>query len=573
MRDEKQKEQALDEVEAIKAESRGLRGRLHIGLEETVTGGIEASDTKVIKFHGIYEQDDRDVRSERKKAKLEPLYSYMLRVRIPGGVLNAKQWQQLSVLAREYANGTLRLTTRQAVQFHGIYKEQLRPLVRGLDAVLLDSIAACGDVNRNVMCTPNPLLSPLHASVQRISERLSRELLPESRAYQELWLEGRDCGGEGEVEPLYGQTYLPRKFKIAVAVPPLNDVDVFAHDIGFIAIESEGRLQGFNVSVGGGLGMSHDVADTHPRLGDVIGFCPPQDAVRVAEAIVSIQRDYGNRVNRKRSRLKYTIEDYGLDWFRKELDWRLRKPLAEARPYQFHHNGDRYGWVEAEDGLWHLTLFVENGRLNPDAIEALEEVVGRYPDIEFRVSPNQNLIIAGATAQQKLELDLLLEERGLTQAEKLSAIRLRSMACVAFPTCPLAMAEAERYLPSLLDRVEALLEKHGLGKAPITLRMTGCPNGCARPYLAEIGLVGKGPGRYNLYLGGAFNGERLNRIYRDNANEQEILTTLDMLFARYARGREENERFGDYLIRVGVTSEVISGQEVREHDHGKAVAN
>ncbi|MEA5446072.1 assimilatory sulfite reductase (NADPH) hemoprotein subunit [Gammaproteobacteria bacterium AB-CW1] len=564
------REALLDEVESIKAESRALRGSLHIGLEDQVTGGIAESDTKVIKFHGIYQQDDRDVRAERRKARLEPLYSYMLRVRIPGGVLTPAQWLKLDALARDYANGTIRLTTRQAVQFHGIYKEDLRPLVRGLDEVFLDSIAACGDVNRNVMCSANPLESALHAEVQAIAERLSNELLPESQAYQEIWLQGRDSGSERENEPLYGPTYLPRKFKIAVAVPPVNDVDVFAHDIGFIAIAEKGRLAGFNVSVGGGLGMSHDVADTHPRLGDVIGFCRPEQAVTVAEAIISIQRDYGNRVNRKRSRLKYTIEDHGLDWFRRELDWRQRFALAPTRPFQFHHNGDRYGWVEAEDGHWHLTLFVENGRLKGEAMEGLRQLAQQHPDIHFRVTANQNLIIAGADVQQKLDIDLLLEKHGLVRHEKVSATRLRAMACVAFPTCPLAMAEAERYLPDLLDKVEALQDKHGIGQRPITVRMTGCPNGCARPYLAEIGLIGKAPGRYNLHLGASCNGDRLNRIYRENADEDAILNTLDMLFARYARESEENEGFGDFLIRIGIVSAVTTGKEVREHEQDYA---
>lgn len=560
------KEQALDEVEAIKAESRALRGNLHIGLEDDVSGAIQESDTKLIKFHGIYQQDDRDVRAERRKAKLEPLYSYMLRVRVPGGVLSAEQWQQLDHLAREYANGSLRLTTRQAIQFHGIYKEALRPLVRGLDSVLLDSIAACGDVNRNVMCSPNPLVSRLHGEVQAIADRLSRELLPESRAYHELWLEGRDSGGSGEVEPLYGPTYLPRKFKIAVAVPPVNDVDVRAHDIGFIAIAEGDRLAGFNVSVGGGLGMSHDAANTHPRLGDVIGFCPPQSAVEVAEAIISIQRDYGNRHERKRSRLKYTIEDRGLDWFRRELAWRLRGELAPVRDWVFEHNGDRYGWVQAEDGRWHLTLFVENGRLRERAMDGLLALAEQQPGIHFRITANQNLIISDASAQQKLEIDLLLGEYGLLRHAQVSRLRLNAMACVAFPTCPLAMAEAERYLPELVDKLEVLQQKHGIAQRAITLRMTGCPNGCARPYLAEIGLIGKGPGRYNLHLGAAFNGERLNRLYRENADEREILATLDSLFARFAREADSHEAFGDFLIRTGVVLPVKQGKEVREYE-------
>ena len=556
----------LDEMEAIKTASRGLRGHLHIGLDDAVSGGIAEADTKLIKFHGIYEQDDRDQRSERRKAKLEPLYSYMLRVRIPGGVLSTPQWLKLDELSREYANGTLRLTTRQAVQFHGIYKENLRSLIRGLDAVLLDSIAACGDVNRNVMCSPNPLTSALHRDVQAITDRLSRDLLPASQAYREIWLEGHDRGDAGEVEPLYGPTYLPRKFKIAVAIPPLNDVDVFAHDIGFIAIAAGDRLAGFNISVGGGLGMSHDVPETHPRLGDVIGFCPAQAAVEVAEAILSIQRDYGNRHNRKLSRLKYTIERRGLDWFTQELAQRLRFTLEPPRDYHFEHNGDRYGWIQGETPHWHLTLFVENGRLQSLALDGLRALAESQPDIEFRITPNQNLMIANATAEQQSAIDALLDRYSLNRHQQVSALRLSAMACVALPTCPLAMAEAERYLPGLIDKIEILLKNHGLDHQSITLRMTGCPNGCARPYLAEIGLIGKAPGRYNLHLGAGHHGQRLNRIYRDNADEDTILSTLDGLFARYAAEATDHEHFGDFLIRAGIVTGVTQGQEVRIHE-------
>ena len=555
-----------NEVERIKAESRYLRGHIHIGLEEPVSGGIDAADTKVIKFHGIYQQDHRDHRGERRKAGLEPLYSFMLRVRIPGGVLSPRQWLQLEDLARRYADGSLRLTTRQAIQFHHIYKENLRALVRGLDEVLLDSIAACGDVNRNVMCSPNPHESVLHAEAQRWAERLGRHLLPRSEAYREVWLEGKDRGSEHDVEPLYGPTYLPRKFKTAVAVPPLNDVDVFAHDLGFIAIAENGRLAGFNVTVGGGLGMSHDDAETWPRLADVIGFVRPEQVLELAEAVISIQRDFGNRANRKRARLKYTIADRGLDWFVTELEWRSRGPLEPAREYHFEHNGDRYGWARSDDSVWHLTLFVENGRLRDESLKGLHAVAEEHPELEFRITPNQNLTLAGASADQKLAIDGLLAEHGLDRHQHTSALRRNAMACVAMPTCPLAMAEAERYLPELIDRIEQRLDRHGLRERPINLRMTGCPNGCARPYLGEIGLVGKAPGRYNLHLGAAHDGARLNRLYRENLDEAGILDTLEPLLARYAAEGGEDERFGDFLIRTGVITPVREGKEARDHD-------
>lgn len=553
----------LDEVERLKAESRFLRGTLEIGLEDPVSGAIAESDTKLIKFHGIYQQDDRDQRKSRRQALLEPLYSFMLRVRIPGGVLRPAQWLALEALANTHGNGTLRLTTRQAVQFHGVFKENLRPLVRGLEEAGLDSIAACGDVNRNVICSPNPLETALHAQVQRWTEALSDRLLPQSNAYREIWLDNsRGSSAAREAEPLYGSTYLPRKFKIAVAVPPLNDVDVFAHDLGFIAIHENGRLAGFNITVGGGMGASHDDPHTFPRLADVIGFLPTGVAQDVAEAVVSIQRDYGNRQTRRYARLKYTIETHGLDWFLRELEWRLPTTLQPARPFRFEHNGDRYGWVERADGRWNLTLFVENGRLGVNALAKLREAIAAF-DGELRITPNQNLMLANVSGAAKPRLETLLAD-GLEARGQTSPLRRHAMACVAFPTCALAMAESERYLPSLLDLVEARLAAHGIGEAAITIRMTGCPNGCARPYLAEIGLVGKAPGRYNLHLGGAFDGTRLNRLYRENANEAEIIDALDPLFARYAAERHADETFGDFVIRVGLVQPVKHGKEVRE---------
>lgn len=553
----------LDEVERIKAESRFLRGTLEIGLEDPVTGALAESDTKLIKFHGIYQQDDRDQRKLRRQASLEPLYSFMLRVRIPGGVLSPPQWLALEELASEYGNGTLRLTTRQAVQFHGVFKEDLRLLVRGLEAAGLDSLAACGDVNRNVISSSNPLDTSLHTRLQRWTEAMSERLLPQSNAYQEIWLNGsRASSAERDAEPLYGNTYLPRKFKIAIAVPPINDVDVFAHDLGFIAIAERGRLVGFNITVGGGMGASHDDAQTFPRLADVIGFCSTGTAQDVAEAVVSIQRDYGNRQTRRYARLKYTIETHGLDWFVRELEWRLRDSLQPARPFRFEHNGDRYGWVERSDGRWNLTLFVENGRLGANALAKLREAVADF-DGELRITANQNVMLAGVAAAVKPRLEAQLAD-GLEPHAHVSPLRQHAMGCVAFPTCSLAMAESERYLPSLLDLIEARLTAHGIADAAITIRMTGCPNGCARPYLAEIGLVGKAPGRYNLHLGGAFNGTRLNRVYRENANEEEILDALDPLFARYAAERHPDETFGDFVIRSGLVQPVQHGKEVRE---------
>jgi len=557
-----------DDIEQLKAESRFLRGTLDIGIEDPVTGAIAEPDTKLIKFHGIYQQDDRDERRVRRQALLEPLYSFMLRVRIPGGVLQPQQWLAMDELARRYGNGTLRLTTRQAVQFHGVFKEDLRALVRGLEATGLDSIAACGDVNRNVICSPNPVAGQLHPDVQRWAVMLSERLLPQGNAYEETWLnKERPSSADRDVEPLYGKTYLPRKFKIAIAVPPLNDVDVFAHDLGFIAIEEAGRLAGFNITVGGGMGASHDDPETFPRLADVIGFCPGNDALAVAEAVISIQRDHGNRRARKYARLKYTIETLGLDRFIRELEWRARTTIEIARPFRFEHNGDRYGWTQGANDRWNLMLFIENGRLDSVALDALRDVIEQH-DGDLRLTPNQNVIIAGVASADRARIAKHFETSAAAQRFKASPLRRHSMACVALPTCALAMAESERYLPALIDKFDALLAKHKLSETAITVRMTGCPNGCARPYIAEIGMIGKAPGRYNLHLGGAFDGSRLNRLYRENITEDEILQALDPLLEHYADKREATETFGNFLVRTGIVHAVLHGREVRTHVAG-----
>ena len=550
------------DVEKIKLNSRGLRGTLHEGLADPATGSIAEADTVLTKFHGLYQQDDRDQRQTRREARLEPLYQFMLRVRIPGGHITPAQWAALDEVSETIANGTIRLTTRQAVQFHGVAKEDLRTLIRSLDGAPMDSIAACGDVNRNVMCHVQPEAGPVEAQALAWARRLSEHLLPATRAWREIWIDGEkiDLDRAPEEEPIYGPTYLPRKFKAAIAVPPVNDVDIFSQDLGFIAVAEGDRLLGFNVSVGGGMGCSHGEPETFPRLADVIGFIRPHDLLAVAEAVVTIQRDHGERSNRKRARFKYTIEEHGLDWFRRELEWRSRVKLAPTRPVTFEHNGDRYGWTEQRDGRWQLTLFVENGRLLPAHRAGLGEIVARHV-ADVRLTPNQNLVLAGIEPEDRDTVDVLLATAGLGDRQ-VSAIRQRSMACVALPTCALAMAEAERYLPDLVTAIEELAAKHGIEQTPITVRMSGCPNGCSRPYLAEIGFVGRAPGRYNMYLGAAFDGSRLNRLYLDNADEATLLDAVDSLFGRFAAEREDNEHFGDFLIRAGVVEAVGHGSEV-----------
>jgi sulfite reductase (NADPH) hemoprotein beta-component len=545
----------LSAVEIIKAKSRHLRGSLLDSLADPVTGAIADDDTQLIKFHGSYQQDDRDIREERRAQKLEPAYSFMIRTRLPGGVCTPQQWLALDAIARTYANGTLRLTTRQAFQVHGVIKRHLKATIAAMNASLIDTIAACGDVNRNVLANANPVETQLHAEVYDWAVKLSEHLLPKTRAYHEIWLDGEKVAGSIEVEPIYGDTYLPRKFKAAIAVPPYNDVDVYAHDLGFIAIIENGALSGFNVTVGGGMGATHGDAATFPRLADLIGFIGPKQLLHVAETVVKVQRDFGDRTLRKHARLKYTIEDRGSEWFRNELEQRLGFALAPPRNFEFIHSGDRFGWVQGHDGRWHLTLRIEAGRIADRPGQAWLTGLNAIAQIhrgDFRLTANQNLIIAGIAENERNNIEALLAEHGLDGYRQATPLRLNALACVALPTCALAMAEAERYLPELVTKLEAQLDTHGLREADIRLRITGCPNGCARPYLAEIGLVGKAPGRYNLMLGADARGQRLNQMYRENIDEIEILNVLDPLFARYAGERENVEGFGDFLVRVGV---------------------
>ena len=544
-------------VERIKRDSRLLRGTLVESLADPLTGAIREDDTVLVKFHGSYQQDDRDIREERRRQKLEPAYSFMIRTRLPGGVCTPAQWLALDAIARRYANGTLRITTRQAFQFHGVIKTELKATMAAINASLIDTIAACGDVNRNVLASANPIESRVHGEVYEWAKRLSEHLLPRTRAYHEIWLDGEKVAGTEEVEPIYGPTYLPRKFKAAIVVPPVNDVDVFAHDLGFIAIVEDGELKGFNLTVGGGLGATHGDPTTYPRIADVVGFLTPDQLLAAAEAVVTTQRDFGNRAVRKHARLKYTIDSHGLDWFVAEITRRQGFALAPPRPFEFTSTGDRFGWVEGVDGRWHLTLRIEAGRVADTAgakmLTGLREIAKVHRG-DFRLTANQNLIIANVERSERQFIDALVVRYGLDAHVRSTPVRRDALACVALPTCPLAMAEAERYLPSFGRAVERLLVAHGLRDLPLVLRITGCPNGCARPYLAEIALVGKAPGRYNLHLGGDGLGQRLNVLYRENVDEATILSTLDKAFARFAAEREHEERFGDFAWRVGLVA-------------------
>lgn len=559
-------DRAHSDVEDIKRNSNYLRGSLEETLKDPITGSIPEDDNRLMKHHGSYMQDDRDLRTERNKQKLEPAYQFMLRVRASGGVVTPAQWLMMDSISHKYGNDTIRLTTRQSFQLHGVLKWNLKNTIREVNESLLSTLAACGDVNRNVMCNPNPYQSDVHAQVYEWACKVSEHLDPKTRAYHEIWLDEEKIidSNEVEPEPIYGEVYLPRKFKIGIAVPPSNDVDVFSQDLGFIAVVENDVLLGFNVSVGGGMGMTHGDDKTYPQVSKVIGFCTPEQMIDVAEKTVTIQRDYGDRAVRKHARFKYTIDDRGLQWFVDELYERLGWQLQSARPFHFDHNGDRYGWVKGSNGKSHLTLFIQNGRIMDDGdyqlMTGLREIA-KIHDGDFRLTANQNLIIGNVSSRKKKKIEELIERYQLTASAHYSALRRNSMACVSLPTCGMAMAEAERYLPELIDKIEPILEEAGLRDEDIVIRMTGCPNGCARPALAEISFIGKAPGKYNMYLGGSFTGHRLNKLYKENIGEEEILNSLRPMVNQYAKERIAGEHFGDFVIRAGYVAEVLDGMQ------------
>ncbi len=566
----------FEHVEHIKEASNYLRGTIAEGLNDPLTGAIASDDTQLTKFHGSYMQDDRELRNERRHSKLEPAYSFMIRVRVPGGICTAQQYLDMDEIANTLANGTIKVTTRQAFQFHGVLKRNLKQTMQEIIKSKLDSVAACGDVNRNIMCNPNPYQSVIHEEVYQTCCGIADHLMPNTSAYYELWMDGekllhtpkfRTEIGE-DSEPIYTKRYLPRKFKIAAALPPYNDVDIFANDIGLIAIEEDGKLIGFNVAIGGGMGMSHGMPETYPRLASLIGFCPLDKINDTCEKIMTIQRDYGCRDNRKHARFKYTIDDYGLDFIVEELNKRCGYDIQEAKPFEFIRNGDTYGWTQGTNGKWFLTLFIEGGRIKDTKqhkwMTALREIAQTCGDVDFRLSGNQNMLIGNASDADKKTIDDLLAKHKVGEYANLSGLRRNSIACVALPTCGLAMAESERYLPELITKIEEITEEVGLRDDEIVIRMTGCPNGCGRPYLGEIGFVGKAPGKYNLYLGAGFSGERMNKMYKENIGEEEILKELKPILSAYAKEREEGERFGSFTIRKGYVKATIEGKDFND---------
>lgn len=538
--------ESLHDNEQLKARSRYLRGTITEGLSNTTTGAIPGDDPLLMKFHGIYQQDDRDIRAQRRQRFLEPLYQFMVRLRIPGGRLSSSQWCGISELAHGYAERGIRITTRQTVQLHGVRKPRLRSLMQGIRDLGLDTIAACGDDSRGVVCGGNPDISNVHHRVAELAKATSNRLIPKTRAYREIWYQEPASSRDNE-DPTYGKLYLPRKFKVGYAIPPDNDIDVYGQDVGYVAVVKNDALQGFNVCVGGGMGQLDTREDSYPRLAEDIGFIGADDAPALAETIMTIQRDFGDRKDRHRSRFKYTLDRLGMPWFLEELAGRWGGRLEKMRPVRLERNGDRPGWQQGSDGLWHATLYIESGRVDGPLQSKLDGFFQQYGGA-VRLTTNQNLQLTNIQEAEREQLQFRLDDLGLSWRLEPDRQASHTLSCVALPTCGLAMAEAERYTPRLLRLFNELKWRHGLD-APITLRLTGCPNGCARPYLAEVALTGRAPGIYNLYLGGSFQGHRLARLYATNVNESAFLELLDPLLERFARQRLEREHFGDFLVR------------------------
>ncbi|HEX4852334.1 MAG TPA: NADPH-dependent assimilatory sulfite reductase hemoprotein subunit, partial [Puia sp.] len=530
-------------------------GTIKNGLEDEITGAISEDDQALLKFHGMYQQDDRDRRDERAEKKLERLYSFMIRLRLPGGFLRPEQWIAVHHIAGENSTGVIKITTRQTLQLHGLIKSKIKPTIQAFSEAHLDSIATCGDINRNVICAAHPMQSPIHAEIHAYAARISEFLMPKTRAYYEIWLdEEKLADKKDEEDPLYQDRYLPRKFKIAIGIPPNNDIDVLGNDVGLIAIIENNELKGFNIAVGGGLSTTHGNPATYARLASVIGFVPAgETTMKAIYAIATVQRDFGNRSDRKLARLKYTVDRHGLAWFKEEVERRIGLAIEKPRPYQFTDRKDYYGWQKNHEGLWYYTPFVENGRILDDEQVAMKSAllaVAQTGKANFRFTGNQNVIVADINEKDKPAIDKILKDFGIIDhTEKASVLRKNSIACVALNTCPLALAEGQRYLPGLISKIEPLLEKYGLQEEDIIIRMTGCPNGCGRPYIAEIGFVGTAYGHYNLHLGGDHEGTRLNKIYKENLNEPAILEELDGLFRIFKEERKGKENFGDFTFR------------------------
>jgi sulfite reductase beta subunit-like hemoprotein len=539
-------------IEVVKRNSRHLRGTIAETLASEATHFSESDET-LLKFHGAYQQDDRDVRHERRKQKLEEAYMFMIRCAIPGGVVTADQYLAMDELADRCANGTLRVTTRQGFQFHGVIKKNLKAAIAGINHCLLTTLSACGDVERNVMTCPAPLADEAHVLLRRLAREIAVQLRPGTRAYHEIWLDGEKAVSTEQEEPFYGDTYLPRKFKSGIAIADDNCIDVYNYDAGLIAIVEGGKVAGFNVLVGGGMGMTHGKADTVARLAEPVGFVDPEHGVETIRTIAAIFRDFGNRADRRHARLKYVINERGIEWFRDEFRHRAPFDLLEWRPIPRPSFHDHLGRHPQGDGKWFYGVFIENGRIaDRDDVRmktALREIVRRFrPGLALTAS--QNIMLTGLTERDIDAIEGLLTDHGVKTVAQLTAARRYSMACPALPTCGLAMAESERVMPGVVDMFENELTSLGLRDAPITLRMTGCPNGCARPYTADIAFVGRRPDIYHDYVGGGMEGDRVADLYAADVTVQDLVATLRPLLAAWAKDRRPNEGLSDFYQRI-----------------------
>jgi sulfite reductase (ferredoxin) len=547
-------------VEQIKIESHHLRGHIIEELNQE-TSRFSEDHVQLIKFHGMYQQEDRDLRQTRKAAGTEKAYQFMIRSRIPGGALTAEQYLVHDDLADRYGNGTMRVTTRQGFQLHGIIKGDIRATIKSINDALLSTLSACGDVNRNVMACAASVTSPAHQRLQEIAHRIAMHLAPHTTAYHEIWLDGEKAVTVGEaeaeqtVEPIYGPTYLPRKFKVGVAYPGDNCIDIYTQDIGLIAQIDKNEVTGFTVVIGGGMGTTHGKSETFPRLATPLADITADQVLPVVETIVTVQRDYGDRKNRKHARMKYVVEERGIVWFRAEVERRLGYTLSDPSEIVFQNVDDHLGWHQQADGRWLLGLNIVNGRMKDSETQqtrtGLREVIKQFrPSI--RLTAQQNILLTDIAEDQRTALEAKLSSYGISADPSTAGAYRFAMACPALPTCGLAVAEAERYLPDLVKEIETEMHELGLGGEPLSIRMTGCPNGCARPFMGDIGLVGRSKGIYNMYVGGDWANTRLNTLYASTVRTENIIATLRPLLILWRDERQASESFGDYCHRIGV---------------------
>ncbi|MEO7019704.1 MAG: NADPH-dependent assimilatory sulfite reductase hemoprotein subunit [Ktedonobacteraceae bacterium] len=543
-------------TERIKQGSRHLRGQIVEELQQKSTRFSE-EQIQLLKFHGTYQQEDRDQRTTRKAAGEEKAYQFMVRSRIPGGILTADQYLAQDEIAGRYANGTLRITTRQGIQLHGILKGDLHATIHEINASLISTLSACGDVNRNVMACPAPSSSRAHAEAHEVVHTLAMHLAPRSRAYHEIWIDGEqvETGQPAEVEPIYGPTYLPRKFKIGMAFPGDNCVDIYTQDVGLVACLEGDHLTGFTVLIGGGMGMTHGKTETYPRAAEPFCYVTTQEVVEVVETIVMIQRDYGDRTNRKHARMKYVVEERGIAWFRAELEQRLGRSVQDPRPLSWDGVADHLGWHAQGDGRWYLGLSVTNGRVKDEGTlrlrSGLRAVIAEFC-LGVNLTAQQNILLTNVPAAQRRVLAKRLAEYGVvTDPAKLGLQRF-AMACPSLPTCGLGLAEAERVSPVVVNQIEDELRTLGLENEPVSIRMTGCPNGCARPYMGDIGFVGRTKDVYNIYIGGDQANTRLNTLYAQLIHTNDLAPTLRPLLRLWRDERQPSETFGDFTHRVGI---------------------